>query len=346
VDLIVVGEWMTPHIYQNMGGRFQEVTAGSGLENAFGWWNSINAGDFDNDGDIDYVMGNLGLDTRYKASDQFPIELYSRDFDDNGSTDHIMTYYAEGKQYPLRVFSAMYNQMPSLNKKFPKYEDFALADFHSLFSKGQIDSAIHFKATYFQSCYAENLGNGKFRIHPLPMIAQSSPIFGTSVQDYDGDGNLDILTIGNFYGPDREAWRYDAGQGVLLRGNGKGEFAPLPKSESGFFDLKDARSLITVTDAKDNGMYIMAGNNSAPLQVFKKNTDNKSSVIKIDSKDGYSYAVITLKNGQSRRQEFYYGAGYLSQSSMNIIVSSDVKSISFYKGNLVKKTINLSYQLH
>ncbi|MBS1537331.1 MAG: VCBS repeat-containing protein [Bacteroidetes bacterium] len=345
VDLIVTGEWMTPHIFQNMGGRFKEVTKGSGLEGAYGWWNSINAGDFDNDGDIDYVMGNLGLNCRYKASEKEPIELYSSDFDDNGSIDHVMTYYTEGKQYPLRVFNAMYNQMPSLNKKFPRYEDFALADFHSMFTKEQIDSAVHLKATDFGNSYIENLGGGKFSIHALPMIAQSAPIFGTSVEDYNSDGNLDILAVGNFYGPDREAWRYDASQGFLMLGDGKGGFEPTYKSESGFYDLKDARSLITVTPANNEGMYIMAGNNDAQLQVFKKRNDSKTSVLKVDSKSGFSYAILTLKNGQFRRHEFYYGAGYLSQSSMNMIISSEVKSISFYKGGVVKKTINLSHQL-
>lgn len=345
IDLMVVGEWMTPHIFKNMGGIFKEVTTGSGLEKEFGWWNSINAGDFDNDGDIDYVLGNLGLNTRYKASQEFPIELYSRDIDENGSVDHIMTYYSEGKQYPLRVFNAMYNQMPYLNKKFPKYVDFALSDFPSMFPKNQIDSAVYLKSTNYKSCYVENLGNGKFSFRPLPLMAQASPLFGTSIQDFDGDGNLDILSIGNFYGPDREAWRYDAGQGTLLHGNGKGEFESLPKSLSGFSDIKDSRSLVTAASAKNDGMYVFAGNNSAPLQVFKKVNDSKSSTIKIDNKDGFTYAVIQLKNGKSQRHEFYYGSGYLSQSSMNIVVSSEVKSISLYKGDVVKKTINLSQRV-
>lgn len=344
IDLIVVGEWMTPHIYQNMGGRFQEVTAGSGLDSAFGWWNSINAGDFDNDGDIDYIIGNLGLNSRYKASEKTPIELYCYDFDNNGSRDHIMTYYQDGKQFPLRIFSAIFSQMPSLNKKFPKYEDFALSDFPSMFTKEQIDSALHLKATHFESSYIENLGDGKFHITPLPTSAQASPMYGTSIQDYDGDGNLDVLAIGNFYGPDREQWRYDASQGVLLRGNGKGKFEPILKKESGFSDGKDARSLTTLTPATNDGMYIMAGNNSAPLQVFKK-PNIKTFVLKINPKDEFDYAILTLKNGQVRRREFYYGAGYLSQSSMDILISPEVKSIEFYNGETLKKTIILNRSL-
>lgn len=344
LDLIIVGEWMTPHIYQNIGSNFREVTQGSGVDTMFGWWNSINGGDFDNDGDIDYVLGNLGVNTRYKATDKYPIELYSHDFDDNGSIDHVMTYFYEGKKYPLRVFLAMYNAFPTLNKKFPVYADFAVAEFQAIFSKEKIDSANHLKANYFQSCYVENLGNGKFSANILPEVAQISPVFGTSIQDFNGDGNVDILSVGNFFGPDREAWRYDASQGVLYLGDGKGEFKPLSKSESGFFDMKDARSLITVSSAKNDGMYIMTGNNSSQLQVFKKSPTVKTTEIKVDRKDGFTYAVVTLKNGQSYRQEFYNGAGYLSQSSLNMVVSSEVKSISFYKGNVVKKTINLSYK--
>ncbi len=344
IDLIIVGDWMTPHIYQNKGGKFFETTAGCGLENAYGWWTSINAGDLDNDGDIDYVLGNLGLNSRYKASPETPIDLYCKDYDDNGSKDHIMTYYQDGKQYPARFFSAMFTQMPSLNKKYPDYKDFAVATIKEIFPQKQLDSATHLKATIFQNCYVENLGNGKFKIHSLPIAAQFAPMYGTSVQDFDGDGNLDILEIGNFYGPDRETWRYDAGQGAFLKGNGKGDFEALPKSKSGFFDVKDARSLVTIQSAKNDGMYILAGNNSAQLSVFKKANDGKSAFLKVSTKDNYNYAIITLKNGQTRRHEFYYGSGYLSQSSFSIEVSSEVRSIAFYKGNTLAKTITPSIQ--
>lgn len=345
LDLMVVGEWMTPRIFQNTNGIFKEMTAGSGLDSAFGWWNSLNAGDFDNDGDVDYVAGNLGLNSRYKATPQAPIEMYCNDFDENGSIEQIVTYTYKGMQYPLRGISLMYAQMPSLNKKFPSSTVFATLQFSDFFSKDKIDSAVYLKATTFENSTFENLGNGKFAIHTLPKMAQVAPVFGSSVQDYDGDGNLDLLMANNFYGPDREMWRYDSGEGLFLRGDGKGEFEELPSTKSGLFNPYDARSVVTFP-AADSNLYIIIGNNTSPLKIYKKVIDSKKhSILRVHEKDGYTYAILTLKNGKTRRHEFYCGAGFLSQSSLDILLSPEIKSISFYKGNSVQKTVTISQQM-
>lgn len=345
LDIILVGEWMTPRIFQNFNNVFREATAGSGLDSAFGWWNSINAGDFDNDGDIDYVAGNLGLNSRYKATPEFPIEMYCNDFDENGSVEQILTYYYKGKQYPLRSIGMMYLQMPSLNKKFTTATEFSTLQLKDLFSKDKIESALYSKVTTFENSLFENLGNGKFVIRPLPTMAQVSPIFGSSVQDYDGDGNLDILMVNNFYGPDREMWRYDSGEGLFLRGDGSGSFELMPSTTSGLFNPYDARSVVTLP-AADSNLYIFIGNNTAPMKIFKKVIDRKkTSILRVNEKDGYTYALITLQNGKTQRHEFYCGAGFLSQSSLDILLSSEVKSVAFYKGNVVQKTVTISQQM-
>lgn len=345
LDLILVGEWMTPRIFQNTGGTFREVTAGSGLDSAYGWWNSINAGDFDNDGDIDYVVGNLGLNSRYKATQKYPIEMYCNDVDENGSVEILLTYYNNGLQYPLRGISLMYAQIPTLNKKVPSATQYAKLEFREIFPKEKIDSAVYNKATTFANSYLENKGNGRFSIHLLPVMAQVAPVFGSSVQDYDGDGNLDLLMVDNFYGPDREMWRYDSGEGLFLHGDGKGEFEVLPSAKSGLFNPYDARSVITFPSA-DSNLYILIGNNTSPLKVYKKDVSNKKqSILRVNGKDGYTYAILTLKNGKTRRHEFYYGAGYLSQSSLDILLSPEVKSVAFYKGSTIQKTVTVSQQM-
>lgn len=326
VDLIVVGEWSPIRFFKNNGGQLSEVTSTSGLNTMQGWWNSINGGDFDNDGDIDYVVGNFGTNVRYRGNANYPIEFFANDFDKNGSTDHLMTYWENGRRYAVRSLMAFYNQMPILRKRFPLYRDYVRLSFDDIFSQSSLDSAQQLALNSFTSIYLENLGNGTFRPRDLPALAQIAPIFGSVIQDFDEDGNLDIVLSGNFYGPDIEAWRYDAGYGLLLRGDGKGGFIPEDASASGIRIQGDARGLVAFPTHNNKKITLCAAVNNGSMQTFSSRPLSAELVIVPPQEQ---YAILELKNGKSRKQEFYCGSGYLSQSANIVLKTKHVKKITF-----------------
>jgi len=333
LDMIVVGEWMTPTFFRNDGGRFVDATRASGVDSNSGWWNSISAGDLDNDGDVDYVLGNLGLNTQVplRASRKWPLRLYASDFDANGSLDLVMSYYYRGIEYPLRNRDDAASQMPVLiRRKFPTFTGYASAALDQIYPRAKLDSAMQFQATDFASCWMENLGGGRFALHQLPLLAQITPIFGSVVEDFNGDGNLDLLAIGNFFGPDAEVVRYDAGYGLLLLGDGKGGFTMAPTSTSGFRAPNDGRALACLRSGERSALAVVA-NNNAVMQTFSLNL-SRGSMLVVDPKDRYTSVTLTFRDGRIRRQELYDGSGYLSQSSPMIVVPPDVTKVTFFRG--------------
>ncbi|MEO7120796.1 MAG: VCBS repeat-containing protein, partial [Ginsengibacter sp.] len=249
MDLIVVGEWMPPTFFKNEHGKLVNVTTSTGLQKETGWWNSIVAGDFDNDGDIDYIVGNLGENSFFQASTQFPVNTYADDFDKNGTIDDITTVFLKDKAGGERKEFSAFNrddiisQLPLLKKKFLTYKEFAREDIHGIFSADELADALHLQATNFKSCYIENLGNGKFKMHPLPAMAQMAPVFGMIVDDFNNDGNLDVLLCGNDFGNEVRDGRYDAMNGLLLLGDGKGNFVPQTILKSGIYIPGNAKAL-------------------------------------------------------------------------------------------------------
>lgn len=346
VDLLIVGEWMSPRLFRNIKGKFQDITPTTGLDSATGWWNSIIAGDFDNDGDMDYVAGNLGLNTnsRHNASHQFPVRLYANDFDENGSLDLVMSYYYQGTEYPMRDRMTMSSQMPAyIRRKYPTFSAFAAAPLSSMFSKEKLDSAQHFFATTFSSSYIENVGNGKFAIRPLPIMAQVSPTLGMIAEDCTGDGNLDLLLVGNFHGADQEVILYDAGQGLLLRGNGKGGFQPETVAESGIFAPNDARGLISARKAGSNTLYAVVANNNGPAQIFQRQFPaSQGRLWSVDKSLNYTHLLVKLGDGSQRRYECSFGSGYLSQCSGSFFVPSTATQVTVFRGSKLLKTIRFN----
>ncbi|HRI31015.1 MAG TPA: VCBS repeat-containing protein, partial [Candidatus Kapabacteria bacterium] len=324
LDLIVVGEWSPIRFFKNNGGQLTEITEITGINGLHGWWNSINGGDFDNDGDIDYVVGNFGPNIRYRGSEKYPIEFFANDFDKNGSADHLMTYWENDKRYAVRSLMAFYNQMPILRKRFPLYRDYVQLSFDDVFSKESLDSSQKMLLNCVHSLYVENLGNGKFRAKNLPALAQIAPILGSAIQDFDEDGNLDIVISGNFYGPDVEAWRYDAGYGLLLRGDGKGGFIPQDALHSGICIHGDSRGIIALPSHSNARITLCAPVNGGYVQTFVTRPLT-SEIITITPTQ--RYAMVELKNGKQRKHEFYCGSGYLSQSANFLIKSKQVKKI-------------------
>lgn len=327
-DLIVVGEWSPIRFFKNYSGQLVEVTEKTELSHYSGWWNSIQGGDFDNDGDIDYIVGNFGENVRYRGNSKYPIELFSSDFDRNGSTDHLMTYWENDKRFAVRSLMAFYNQMPVLRKRFPLYRDYVKMTFDDVFTRSALDSSNKNVLNTFCSMYIKNEGQGKFSMKKLPALAQISPVFGILTDDVNNDGNLDILLSGNFYGPDIEAWRYDAGYGLVLLGNGAGDFEVIEKAESGIDIHGDARGMITVPYAQNTNLLLCAAVNNGNLHTFQYN--NKVPMNILPFKTESRYATIELINGKKRKQEVYYGSGYLSQSANYIVKNKNIKSVLFH----------------
>ena len=222
-DLVLAGEWMPLTVFRNEKGVFRNITGGTGVSDQTGWWNSIVAGDFDNDGDIDYVVGNLGLNSFYRASKEYPVRVYGKDFDNNGVYDMLTSLYLPDRKGQLREFPAMgrddlLRQMNSMRVRFPAYRDYAVATMDKVLTPEQRKGAVIMSADQMRSCLFRNDGGGKFTMVPLPMEAQFSVIDGMVAGDFDGDGNLDIVINGNDYGTEVTTGRYDATEWVVIKG--------------------------------------------------------------------------------------------------------------------------------
>ncbi|MCJ8164036.1 VCBS repeat-containing protein [Pontibacter sp. E15-1] len=332
VDLVVVGEWLPITFFQNINGTFKNVTAGTGIAAQTGWWNSLAAGDFDNDGDIDYVAGNLGLNTNYVASEKQPLRIFAKDFDNNGSMDPVLSCYLKApdgtmKPYPMHTRDDLNAQMPRTRYQYPRYKKYALATIDEVIPEAEREGAIVMQATQFRSSYVENLGQGKFKLTALPKAAQLSPIFGIQPDDVDGDGNLDLLLVGNDYGTEVFTGRYDAFAGLYLKGNGKGGFLPASIASSGFFVHGDAKAISRLINAKGEKLTLVT-QNSDSLRIFVPNAhpEAQTKVVALQPLD--RLVTVTYKNGRKQVQEFYYGQTYLSQSSRKLHLTADVASIT------------------
>ena len=345
-DLMAAGEWLSITIYRNDDGKsFTDVTAAAGLDSTNGWWHSLTPGDFDNDGDIDYIAGNMGLNTRstLQPTPTEPIRLYANDFDGNSSRDLIMTYYYGGFEFPAKGRQALISQMGTYTKRrFPTYNKYSTSKIHQVVDSALMAAADIRYATTFYNAYVENRGDGTFRLHRLPVLAQTSPLMGTVVGDFNGDDHLDLLGMENFYGPDREVIRYDAGYGLYLMGDGKGGFSMTNVERSGFFAPYDGRSMALVDGGADSLLYVVAVNNNNRAQIFKHSTrPTKSRVVTIPSDAPYTHAIISFDDGVKRRHELPIGSGYLTQTSRSIIVTPGMEKITLYIGETEKNVIDL-----
>lgn len=267
LELVVVGEWMPITIFKPTGGHLVKLDENSiGFKNSNGLWNRIHAADLDNDGDIDLVTGNLGRNTRYVASPTAPLTLVASDFDKNGSIDPVMSMYENGKLYPLVQKDVLVKEMPFLKKRFIKSSDYAKATITDIFPQKDIDAGITLKAYDLETCWWENQG-GNFIRHSFPIQAQIAPVFGILAKDFDGDGNVDVLMAGNKYGMEVETNRCDAGNGIFLAGDGKGNFTWVDNIKSGFWAMRQVRDM-ALLQASGGKIKVIVSNNNDPLDVF------------------------------------------------------------------------------
>jgi hypothetical protein len=267
LDLVVVGEWMPIAIFRNMGrGKLARLEV-PGLERSNGWWNRIVAGDFDGDGRVDLVVGNLGLNGRLHASLTEPARMYVKDFDGNGFAEQIISLYNGGVSYPLSLRDDLIRSLPYLKARYIKYNDYARQAVTDVFTPGELADAQVSTVYTFATSLAHNNGDGSFTLAPLPPEAQLAPVYGILATDVDRDGHTDLLLAGNFDGFKPEIGRMSASRGLLLRGDGQGGFTPVLGPESGFVVPGQARDIQRVRTAGGERI-VVARNNDRPL-VFR-----------------------------------------------------------------------------
>ncbi len=265
LDLILVGEWMPITILiQQPNHSFLNQTTQLALGDTHGWWNRIEGSDFDKDGDIDFVVGNLGLNSRIKASKEKPLNMYLGDFDSNGGSDHILVYYNGDKSYPFTSRDQLIKQLPPLKKKFLHYYDYRNVILEDIITPQQKGNSAEMKVNLLSSVYLKNV-KGKFEVIPLPMEAQLFPVYAIKTDDVNNDGFTDVLLAGNFTATQPDFGPYDAGLGLVLLGNGKGNWRSLTPSESGFVVEGEARDIRSIKNSKNQRIYLVSRNNDSVL---------------------------------------------------------------------------------
>jgi hypothetical protein len=344
MDIIIAGEWMPLTFFQNQKGTsFRNITGTTGIADKVGWWNSLSAGDFDNDGDIDYLAGNLGLNSYYRASDKYPVSVYAADFNNSGRYYAFMSLFLPVshtdptlKEFPAQSREDVVGQMVDLSRKFPDNKTFARATMSDIFTQDQMKGFLIRRANYFSSCFCRNDGNGKFTLHPLPVQAQISVINSMVVDDFDSDGNLDVLLSGNNYGTEVSVGRNDAFNGLVLNGDGKGKFISKTILESGIFIPGNNRALIKLRSEKDRYL-VVASQFRGPLNIFEL----KNNIKTIEWQPDDRYVEIRYKNGVLQKQEYYCGSSYLSQSSGFLTVGNDVAEVAITNRKNQTRVINI-----
>ncbi len=266
LDLVTAGEWMPLQFYRNEGTRLRDVTASMGLPATRGWWFSLAAGDFNRDGHPDLVAGNLGLNSMYTTSSESRFGVYAADFTGDHATHIVLTQESGGTEYPLFGLARLGPSIYPLTVQFPSYRSFAAASVPQMFSAAQLREAVHYQTDTFASVYLQNSGDGTFTSSPLPTLAQIAPIRGIVPHDVDGDGNLDLIVAGNLYDMEPNTPRADAGNGLWLKGDGRGDFTAIPPVESGFLAPKNVTGLTLMETP--TGKAVLVVNNGDSLQAF------------------------------------------------------------------------------
>ncbi len=262
-DLIVVGEWMPVKIFITKNGKLTDATSTYFDSEQHGWWNKLTVGDFNNDGRPDLIVGNLGLNTQCRANDKEPAEMFYNDFDDNGSVDPILCFYIQGKSFPYVTRDELMDQMSMMRTRFADYKSYADAGLKDIFTTEELSDAKHLTANTLETSYFEAGANGKFTKRKLPLQAQFSPVYTITVLDANNDGNTDILLCGNINRARLRFGKYDANYGILLEGDGKGNFSYVNQQKSGFNLWGDVRSVVKVNDK------LLFGINQKPIKAYK-----------------------------------------------------------------------------
>jgi hypothetical protein len=268
-DLVIAGEWMSIHIFKNNEGKsFTDVTEDVYKAEQRGWWYDIEKGDFDNDGDMDLIVGNLGLNYKYQASVDKPFRVYLNDFDENATYDIVLSYKSDDTEYPVRGRQCSSEQMPAIKEKFKNYNSFASASLEEIYSDQMLEESLKYEITSFASVYLENK-DGKFIAKPLPYQAQLSNINAMVVKDIDSDGNLDVVLGGNLYNAEVETPRNDASYGLWLKGDGNNGFSAQLPRETGLVIRGDVRNIKAIKVGDES--HLLVAKNDQALQQIRVN---------------------------------------------------------------------------
>ncbi len=268
VDLILVGEWMPiTALIQNQNHQFENQTEQFGLTFTSGLWNAIEASDFDNDGDDDYVLGNLGQNSRLKVSTEQPLSLYLGDFDSNGGSDHILVYYNGDKSYPFASRDQLIKQLPGLKRKFLRYQDYRNVNLEDIVTPQQKGNSARMQVETLSSSYLRN-DKGKLTLVNLPAEAQLAPVYAIAMEDVNKDGFNDLLLGGNLDAVQPDFGRYDASIGLIMLGDGMGNWKPVDAQESGFVVKGETRHIQVLSNFK-NEKIILVSRNDQSIVGFK-----------------------------------------------------------------------------
>lgn len=333
LDLVVTCEWGPVRMWRNKNGRLTDSTEKAGLTGNTGWWNGIAAGDLDCDGDVDFAVTNIGLNSKYRASHGEPAVLYYGDMDGNGSYDIVEAAFSNGTLLPVRGRSASTAAIPVLAQRCPTFRSFGLMNLDELYGRDRLLAATRLEATCLESGVLLNDGAGVFHFMPLPRIAQIAPGFGPAVLDVNADGNNDIYFVQNFYSRERETVRMDGGVSQLLLGNGRGEFRPLPPHESGLVVPGDAKALAVIDLTNDDRPDFLISNNNGDVLAFENQGRQHRShlCVRLIGLPGNPSAVgalvtVTMQDGSTQSAEVYCGGGYLSQSTSRLFFGYSVEA--------------------
>ncbi|MCB1277563.1 VCBS repeat-containing protein [Prosthecobacter sp.] len=330
LDLMVTTAWGPVQLFlQNQDGKLVDATKTAGLAEAKGWWQGIEGGDLDGDGDLDYVVTNLGHNTKYHATQEKPLQIFANDFDGDGHFDLVEAEYEGDTLYPMRGRGCSSAAMPFIKEKFKTFDAFAKADLLAIYTPPLLETARVMTFTNLDSSVLINDGKGRFTIQALPILAQVAPCFGVAVEDFDGDGKLDVVLAQNFYSPQPETGRMSGGLGLFLKGNGDGSFTEVSPLQSGIWIHEDAKSLAVGDLNGDGAPDLVCGVNNGALKTLVNQTrgpEVRWSTIALSGPKGNPTGVgarleIETSTGRKLMKEVRAGGSYLAQSSATQFVA-------------------------
>ncbi len=324
LDLLVTCEWGPVKYFRNEQGKLIEQTEAANLANRLGWWNSIAGADIDHDGDIDYAVGNFGLNTKYHASEKKPALLYYGDYAGDGTKCLVEAKYESNVLLPVRGKSCSSHAMPHLAERYKTFHEFAQASLTEIYTPAKLDDSLTLSANMLESGILINDGKGRFRFQPLPPLVQVAPAFGLCFLDANADGHADLFMAQNFFTPQFETGPYSSGLSVLLLGNGASDFTALMPDVSGIVIPGDAKSAALVDLNQDGHLDLAVAQNNGPLLTFESTRERGEEQVRVHLAGTNIFGArvsTTLTSGRTIHRELYGGSGYLSQSTSRVVLN-------------------------